>query len=118
YLSHFTSMKARFSQTISDEAVVVMGEMALQRPGKLRLEYMSPERTLLVVNDGKMMYYDKALDQVSYGALPDTPFELLLGNNIKFGKDMRVVDVQEDTESLAVTLQPVTDNKEIKRNFA
>lgn len=117
YLSSFKTLESRFSQTSYGRADIVQGTLQISRPGKMRLEYVQPDRIEILVNGRKMRLYDMGLDQVTYGEIPDTPFEVLLYENVSFEGSSRVVDLQEDDASLAITVKPDIKDTKIKRNF-
>lgn len=86
YLRGLTSLKANFTQvTFNADHTRMMesrGTFYLQRPGRFRWEYASPNRQIIVA-DGKRVYlHDLELDQVSHQsqakALQGTPAQLLV----------------------------------------
>lgn len=112
YLSGFKTLTARFIQINQTKAVLSQGKIFIERPGKARWEYLSPEQILLVVKDGKLSFWDKELDQITYADLPPTPLEILLYNNVEFSEKTKVIDVLETDDMLTVIIAPTsTDNE-------
>jgi outer membrane lipoprotein-sorting protein len=109
YLSSFKTLHSRFSQTTYGRAVIVQGTLSISRPGRMLLEYLRPERLRITVNGKRLRYYDYQLDQVTYGEIPDTPFEVLLYEKVVFDGTSEVVNVMEDDTSLAITVRPKKD---------
>jgi len=91
YLAQVKTMRAQFSQVVTDAKDVVVqrasGSFVIQRPGKFRWE-VTPEGAAspqLMVADGKnLWFYDRDLEQVSVkaasAALSATPASLLSGD--------------------------------------
>ncbi|MFA7430073.1 MAG: outer membrane lipoprotein carrier protein LolA [Rhodospirillaceae bacterium] len=83
HLQAIRTMTARFMQ-MSSTGAEAEGAMALQRPGRMRLEYDAPS-PILVVADGRfLIYVDEKLNQVSHLPLESTPAGILLRENLSF----------------------------------
>jgi outer membrane lipoprotein-sorting protein len=76
-------MTARFMQ-VSSTGAQAEGAMALQRPGRMRLEYDAPSPILVVADGRYLIYVDEKLNQVSHLPLESTPAGILLRDNISF----------------------------------
>ncbi|HLW37175.1 MAG TPA: outer membrane lipoprotein carrier protein LolA [Candidatus Eremiobacteraceae bacterium] len=96
-------MQSRFEQ-ISGEGGVATGTIYISRPGKMRVEYDPPVPILLVATEGRIWYYDKKLEEVSFFALRDTPAWFLLQDNVRFGGDITVNNLERDSSVLRVTV--------------
>lgn len=103
YLNNIHTLQSRFEQ-ISNDGGVATGTLYLSRPGKMRVEYDPPVPILLVATDDRIWYYDKKLEQVSFFALQDTPAWFLLQDNVSFGGDISVSNLERDPGALRVTL--------------
>lgn len=103
YLNNIHTLQSRFEQ-ISNDGGVATGTLYLSRPGKMRVEYDPPVPILLVATDGRIWYYDKKLEQVSFFDLKDTPAWFLLQDNVSFGGDISVSNLERDPGALRVTL--------------
>jgi len=107
YLNNIRTLQSRFEQ-ISGEGGIATGTIYISRPGKMRVEYDPPVPILLVATDGRIWYYDKKLEEVSFFALKDTPAWFLLQDNVSFGGDITVNNLEHDPNVLRVT---VTETK-------
>jgi outer membrane lipoprotein-sorting protein len=103
YLNNIHTLQSRFEQ-ISNDGGVATGTLYLSRPGKMRVEYDPPVPILLVATDNRIWYYDKKLEQVSFFDLKDTPAWFLLQDNVSFGGDISVTNLERDPGALRVTL--------------
>ncbi len=117
YLSGFKTMQSRFSQISGESGEVSEGTIAISRPGNLRLEYLRPDHVLAILNGKELSYYDYGLDQVSYGTIPDTPFEVLLYQSVTFEGNSKVADVVEDESSLSIQIVPDMKNEKEQSKF-
>lgn len=106
YMGSFDTLESRFLQTVPERVSVSRGKIYISRPGKARLEYVDPESVLLLIKDGRMMYWDKDLDQVSYNDIPPTPFEALLYKDLDLSDDIKILKFYEDGESMSIVLAP------------
>jgi outer membrane lipoprotein-sorting protein len=103
YLNGIHTLQSRFEQ-ISGEGGIATGTLYISRPGKMRVEYDPPVPILLVATDGRIWYYDKKLEEVSFFALKDTPAWFLLQDNVSFGGDITVNNLARDPNVLRVTV--------------
>lgn len=94
YLNGVDTLKARFLQ-IAGSGESTEGEVYMDRPGRMRLEY-DQAPILLVANGRHLIYVDEALEQVSYLGLDQTPVGVLLRPNVSFDdEDITVTDVRQ-----------------------
>jgi outer membrane lipoprotein-sorting protein len=103
YLNNIHTLQSRFEQ-ISGDGGIATGTIYLSRPGKMRVEYDPPVPILLVATDGRIWYYDKKLEEVSFFDLKDTPAWFLLQDNVRFGGDITVDNLEREPAVLRVTL--------------
>ena len=103
YLNGIRTLQSRFEQ-ITAEGGMATGTIYLSRPGKMRVVYDPPVPILLVATDGRIWYYDKKLEQISFFALKDTPAWFLLQDNVRFGGDLTVSHLERDPNLLRVTV--------------
>jgi len=83
YLNSIKTMTSRFLQ-VSSAGDFSEGTLSFSKPGKMRLEYDSPNPTLLVADGSNLAYFDKELEQASYFNLQSTQAAILLNENISF----------------------------------
>jgi len=103
YLNNIRTLQSRFEQ-ISNDGGIATGTLYLSRPGKMRVEYDPPVPILLVATDNRIWYYDKKLEQISFFDLKDTPAWFLLQDNVSFGGDITVSNLERDPGALRVTV--------------
>ncbi len=103
YLNNIRTLQSRFEQ-VSNDGGIATGTIYISRPGKMRVVYDPPVPILLVATDGRIWYYDQKLDEVSFFDLKDTPAWFLLQDNVHFGGDITVANLQRDAQVLRVTV--------------
>jgi len=85
FFEHTRTLEAGLSQTVYDDKGKPLqhatGRVALQRPGRVRWEYLSPDPQLLLIDGRRLWIYDKELAQVTVKpvreALATAPIVLL-----------------------------------------
>lgn len=93
-LNNTGSFKGRFTQYGSDGSVS-SGEVHLQRPGRVRFEYDSPN-PLLIVSDGvTLVQQDRALETFDRVPLAATPLHYFLKENVRLQEDTEVIGFQK-----------------------
>jgi outer membrane lipoprotein carrier protein len=86
YVKGFTTLKARFVQTVytgGDSLEVSEGEVYLARPDRFRWDYSQPYAQSIISDGSTLWIYDQDLEQVTRSTLdksPDTTPVLLLGS--------------------------------------
>jgi outer membrane lipoprotein-sorting protein len=104
YFNNMTNLQGNFEQIDSNNKHT-SGRFYVQRPGKLRFDY-SPPSTLRLVADGHFLAIeDSSLKTIEKYPLESTPFRLLLGDGVDLARDARIVGVEADEDSLAITLE-------------
>ena len=95
HLNSSKTVKSRFLQ-VSSNGEYAEGQIFIQRPGRLRLVYDSPN-PLLVIADGKhISFIDRKIDTATTLYLNMTPAGLMLQESIGFfGKDVIVTSVKQ-----------------------
>ena len=109
HLNSSKTVKARFLQ-ISSNGEYTEGEIFIQRPGRLRLIYDTPN-PLLVIADGKhISFIDRNIDTATTLYLSMTPADLVLRDSIGFfGKDVIVTSVNRTPGVVRVGLLNAAD---------
>ncbi len=103
YFNGITSLQGNFDQVDSNNKHTT-GRFYVQRPGKLRFDYAAPS-TIRIVSDGHYLAIeDSDLKTIEKYPIKSTPFRLLLGEGVNLGRDARVIGVDADDTSLAITL--------------
>lgn len=77
YFNALDTLRARFEQ-ISADGRVTHGELALDRPGRVRFDYDDPSPILLVADGSTVAIADFDLETVDRAPIGQTPFKWLL----------------------------------------
>lgn len=119
YMNRIKSLIADYVQ-IAPDGALTSGKMYLMRPGKMRWQYDPPTPILMIANGTFLTFIDYELNQVTNVPLDQTLAGFLARNDIEFGKDVVVTDVEEKPGSLRLTLvqQARPDDGTLKLEFA
>jgi len=102
YLNDIDSVEARFVQISAGG--IAEGQIYLDRPGRMRLEYNPPVPVLMVAKSPWLMYVDHELKQTSFVPLSSTPAAILLRESIKLDDTLVVTDVERALNAVRVTV--------------
>ncbi len=80
-LNAVRTVHARFRQN-SSNGETASGELFMERPGRLRIDYEPPAQMLIVADGTFLVYYDRRLEQVSHIPLSSTPAGILLEKHL------------------------------------
>jgi outer membrane lipoprotein-sorting protein len=104
YFNQVSSLKGTFVQT-SANSKRLRGKFYVQRPGRFRLDYAPPSK-LVVVSDGRhVAIQDYDLKTDDRWELDQTPFGLLLRQNVDLLRDARLFEVQETSDTIIVVFE-------------
>lgn len=105
YLNALTTAEADFTQVNSD-GTVSTGRIIIRRPGRVRFEYASPDRTLVLASAGTVAIFDSKSNQPpEQYPLSKTPLNLILAANIDLTRARMVTGHRNDGTSTRVTAQ-------------
>jgi len=82
-LSDIRSLTARIVQ-ITSSGAYAEGDLAIKRPGRMRLDYDPPSEITVIADGDFLIYVDEELDQVSHLGLDATPAGILLRDRVSF----------------------------------
>ena len=114
-LNNIKTMQADFRQVDETTSAKkakreILGRMIVERPGKFCWEIMRPSKQLIIVNDGKSLFYDADLEQVTKSkfnnAMLGNPAVLLSGNNEMLKKTFQVNLLKKEGSEIYFELQP------------
>jgi len=109
YLNGLRTLRARFLQ-VSSTGGYSEGQLYIDRPGKMRIEYEPPVPILIVANGQWLIYHDKELEQVNYLALKDTPAAILVSEKVSFSNgDYTVTGFKRGPGVLRVSVAKTAD---------
>lgn len=105
YLNNLKTLSADFVQTASNGAVAE-GKILMAKPNKMRMEYTSPDKILIVGNGDYIVFYDQELDQITNIDYKDIPATMILSNNIQIdGQNLKLSNFSKDEGRTEVTLE-------------
>ncbi|WP_229709168.1 LolA family protein [Bombella favorum] len=88
------TFQARFEQ-VTEQNGTSTGTVLLERPGKMRFSYDPPSPLLLVANEGKVVFQDHSIGQVTMIPLDHTPLGLLLRPDPRFSGDVSILGYEQ-----------------------
>ncbi len=105
YLRGLTAAEGRFTETGAG-GQTRSGRFWLQRPGKMRFEYSTPQGLLVVADGNNVMRYDPRLNTFQQVPLSQTPLSTFLSRNVSFDQGVRVDAVtRRPSGAFAVTVR-------------
>lgn len=104
YFNGLTSLKGSFVQTTSDQKKM-RGKFSLLRPGKFRFDYALPSRQIIISDGEYLAIQDLDLKNEDRVALDQTPFRLLLRQDVDLARDAKIMEVQQAEDLMVVALQ-------------
>lgn len=107
FLNNITNLSATFTQKTADS--IVEGKFYLSRnkesAGKMRIEYLSNPKIVIVVNGAVLSYHDVELDEISRLSTNTTPASFLTRPNISFqSKDIEITNIAKDENEIRISL--------------
>lgn len=104
YFNNITNLQGGFEQVDATNKRST-GRFYVQRPGKIRFDY-APPSGLRIVADGRFLAIEDAdLRTVEKYPIQSTPFRLLLTEAVDLGRDSRIIGVESQEGSLAISLE-------------
>lgn len=104
YFNQMSEMKGLFVQ-ISADNKRLRGKVYVKRPGQFRFEYNLPSRQL-IISDGKYLaIQDHDLKTDDRPSLDNTPFRVLLRNDVDLLRDARILEVGDTGDRIFLALQ-------------
>lgn len=104
YFNKMKSLKAVFHQTDVNGSLSE-GRFFLQRPGRMRIEYIRPDQKLIVADGQWFIYHDPVMEETTRIPLDSSPANIILKNHVSFSEGVTVLDFSdEDKDTVEVTL--------------
>ncbi|SFJ65445.1 LolA family protein [Jannaschia pohangensis] len=105
YLNSFRTAQAEFTQINADGSIST-GNLALRRAGRARFDYDAPNKGLVIAGGGQVAIFDPVSNTPpEQYPLSQTPLNLILADNVDFGRSNFLVQHGGDATQTAVTLQ-------------
>jgi outer membrane lipoprotein-sorting protein len=104
YFRDMPDLKGNFVQTNAD-GKSQRGKLFFKRPGRFRFDYARPSRMLIVSDGTQMAIQDGDLNSDDRIELDQTPFRVLLRQDVDLIRDARILEVQEVDGVIVIALQ-------------
>jgi len=104
YFNDITNLQGRFEQVDSTNKQS-NGRFYVQRPGKIRFDYAPPSALRILADGSHLAIEDSDLKTVEKYPIKSTPFRLLLSDAVDLERDSRIVGVESQEGTLAITLE-------------
>lgn len=103
-LNLIRTMDTKIIQTSTGQPKAT-GRLILSRPNKMLLTYDEPVTTSIVADGYNVIFYDKALEQVTYLGLDETPAFFILKDKFSFkDKDLLVKNVKRKNGNVEIII--------------
>ena len=110
YMNGIRTLKSDFMQ-VAQNGATAQGVVAIQRPGKMRIEYAPPSPHLIVTSGSFLVYVEKSLKQSSYIPLDSSLAGFLVRETIRLSGDVTVTAFEKDKGTIRVTLAQSGDRE-------
>ena len=104
YFNQMGDMKGTFVQTSADNKRL-RGKFYIKRPGQFRFEYNLPSRQIIVSDGTYMAIQDHDLKTDDRVGLDQTPFRVILRDNVDLLRDAKILEVGETDDRIVLALQ-------------
>ncbi len=104
YFNGITNLQGSFDQVDSTNKHT-SGRFYVQRPGRIRFDYAPPSALRIVADGAFLAIEDSDLKTVEKYPIKSTPFRLLLADAVDLGRDARIVGVESQEGTLAISLE-------------
>lgn len=104
YFNNLHSIESEFIQTDS-QGGTREGKFYLSRPNKMRLDYETLPKELIMLSEDMFIHYDYELKEMSYISAEKFPITFLSKKNIDLKKDAKVLNVTQIGNILDVEIE-------------
>ncbi len=104
FFNSMKSLKGDFIQTAAD-GETMRGDFMMKRPGMFRFDYSRPSRQVIISDGTYLAIQDHDLNNEDRVALDQTPFRVLLRDNVDLMRDAVITEVQENDDTLLLALR-------------
>jgi outer membrane lipoprotein-sorting protein len=102
YLDGLRAFHARFNESGTDG--VGDGVLWVDRPGRLRVEFIHPHAKLLLANHGHLLLADEATGATTTMPVSRTPLDILLAEKIILSGTVTITSMQREPGMLQISL--------------
>jgi outer membrane lipoprotein-sorting protein len=104
YFREMPDLKGNFVQVNAD-GKSQRGKLFFKRPGRFRFDYARPSRMIIVSDGTQLAIQDGDLNSDERIELDQTPFRVLLRQDVDLIRDARILEVQEVDGVIIIALQ-------------
>ena len=108
YLNHLKSIAADFMQ-VGDDGSMMRGDIAIQRPGKMRVNYDAPSQDFIVADGDQVHIWNADLKSQTNLDQGSSLAEFILRDPIRLSGDVTVTKFQRLPAKLELTLAQTND---------
>ncbi|RUP00229.1 MAG: cell envelope biogenesis protein LolA [Hyphomicrobium sp.] len=109
YFQSLQSLKGSFVQIDADNKKM-KGKFMVKRPGRFRFDYALPSKQVIVSDGQNLAIQDHDLNNEDRVSLDQTPFRLLLRNDVNLIRDAKIMEVQQSEDLIVLTLEDKDPN--------
>lgn len=104
YFGELKNLKGNFVQTGADNKRM-RGKFFVKPPGRFRFDYSSPSKQVIISDGNLLAIQDHDLNNEDVVQLDQTPFRILLRQDVDLVRDARLSEVQEADDVIILTIQ-------------
>jgi outer membrane lipoprotein-sorting protein len=104
YFNTLGDLKGDFIQTTADQKAM-KGKFMVKRPGRFRFDYSRPSRQIIISDGEYLAIQDLDLNNEDRVSLDQTPFRLLLREDVDLIRDAKIVEVQESDDLIVLAMR-------------
>jgi outer membrane lipoprotein-sorting protein len=109
YFKSLQNLKGQFTQTDADNKRL-KGKFFVKRPGRFRFDYALPSKQIIISDGQNLAIQDLDLNNEDRVSLDQTPFRLLLQDDVNLQRDAKIIEVQESTDLIVLSLEDKDPN--------
>ncbi len=109
YFESLQNLKGSFVQTDAENKRM-KGKFFVKRPGRFRFDYALPSKQVIVSDGQNLAIQDLDLNNEDRVSLDQTPFRLLLRDDVNLLRDAKILEVQQSSDLIVLTLEDKDPN--------
>ena len=110
YLTSIKTIQSTFTQ-INPDNQIRKGSIFVDKPDRMRVEYYTPSKELILLNSDLIMHYDFDLDETNYINKEDFLLDILSSNNFRITKHCKVKSVNYNNNQAQISFYLKNDKE-------
>jgi outer membrane lipoprotein-sorting protein len=110
FFNQLKTLESDFIQ-VSPSGKISNGKLFLDLPGKLRIDYEKPSNFLVTCKGFWLVVQNRNVKTTNNIPIKQTPFSILLDNNINFDNEELVVDLKKISGVISLKIKLIENNK-------